>query len=231
MKITMRKSVNIALKYWTQIGSIRYVRTGLNMLKWTVVGACVMDAATSIVGYPAFIHGKSMQPEFNAPTTVDKNSTLLSWTSSFFSSNSDWVWVSCWKARNFTFSRGDIVIYISPKDPCEYVIKRVIGLENDTVTLHCKPPVKITVPPGHLWVEGDNWSVSVDSNKYGPVPQGLIFGVATHVIWPIHKLRKLEEGIPASLQPSRVDPSIHQQRPKSRSWLQKIKVFLYFCTN
>jgi hypothetical protein len=32
------------------------------------------------------------------------------------------------------------------------------------------------VPPGHIWVEGDNLIVSRDSREYGPIPLGLLRG-------------------------------------------------------
>lgn len=42
----------------------------------------------------------------------------------------------------------------------------------------------VRVPPGHVWVEGDNWRESGDSNFYGPISRGLITGKAICVIWP-----------------------------------------------
>ena len=30
------------------------------------------------------------------------------------------------------------------------------------------------IPRGHIWIEGDNKGVSVDSRQYGPVPYALI---------------------------------------------------------
>ncbi|EGZ13275.1 hypothetical protein PHYSODRAFT_514747 [Phytophthora sojae] len=35
---------------------------------------------------------------------------------------------------------------------------------------------KITVPKGHVWVEGDNPTCSVDSRHYGAVPVALLVG-------------------------------------------------------
>ena len=34
------------------------------------------------------------------------------------------------------------------------------------------------MPPGHVWVEGDNKNRSCDSRHFGPVPYGLIKGRA-----------------------------------------------------
>ena len=46
----------------------------------------------------------------------------------------DWVWVSTWRASSFTFSQGEVVVYVSPKDPYDYLIKRVVALEGDIVS-------------------------------------------------------------------------------------------------
>ncbi|XP_023319568.1 mitochondrial inner membrane protease subunit 2 isoform X2 [Eurytemora carolleeae] len=179
----------------------------------------------SFVGYPAYITGKSMQPEFNAPAeNKERENAISSWKNIFFRLDLDWIWVSCWRARNFGFDRGDIVVYVSPKEPYDYVIKRVVGLEGDIVT-NQKRQIKVKIPPGHCWVEGDNKSNSVDSNYYGPISKGLIFGVASHVIWPSHKWRKLESGLTPSLL-SRVE--LQEQSPKPRSWLQHFKIIFYF---
>lgn len=37
---------------------------------------------------------------------------------------------------------------------------------------------KVVVPYGHVWVEGDNWRNSYDSNDFGPISKGLIEGKA-----------------------------------------------------
>lgn len=77
--------------------------------------------------------------------------------------------------------RGNLVTAISPLDPSHQVLKRVIGLPGDTVCVDpsgergrveewCK------VPPGHVWLAGDNTSNSTDSRDYGPVPIAMIRG-------------------------------------------------------
>lgn len=40
---------------------------------------------------------------------------------------------------------------------------------------------KVTVPRGHVWVEGDNWRRSYDSCDFGPVSLGLVDGKASRV--------------------------------------------------
>ena len=104
--------------------------------------------------------------------------------------------------------RGDIVMYEKPFNPEGSAVKRVIALGGDTVVLDRRrrpgtdedgqpkasertamkgwdamaPRVK--VPYGHVWLEGDNWRESLDSNYFGPVSRSLIVGRAMGVIWP-----------------------------------------------
>ncbi|KAG8625833.1 hypothetical protein KVT40_006234 [Elsinoe batatas] len=58
---------------------------------------------------------------------------------------------------------------------------------DDPLDLHMGLGTKkgtVRVPPGHVWVEGDNWRESGDSNFYGPISRGLITGKAICVLWP-----------------------------------------------
>jgi inner membrane protease subunit 2 len=43
---------------------------------------------------------------------------------------------------------------------------------------------RVKVPYGHVWVEGDNWRESLDSNYYGPMSRSLIVGKAMGCVWP-----------------------------------------------
>jgi inner membrane protease subunit 2 len=58
----------------------------------------------------------------------------------------------------------------SPKNPKEWVIKRIIAVEGDIVETRPKYPERnVVVPHNHFWVEGDEGFHSQDSNSYGPV--------------------------------------------------------------
>lgn len=46
---------------------------------------------------------------------------------------------------------------------------------------------RVMVPPGHVWVEGDNWRMSKDSNAYGPISKSLINGKAVCVVLPFNR--------------------------------------------
>ena len=43
------------------------------------------------------------------------------------------------------------------------------------------------VPAGHVWIEGDNPTHSLDSRQYGPVPLALIRGRVLVQVWPSFK--------------------------------------------
>lgn len=91
--------------------------------------------------------------------------------------------------------RGRLVLFRKPHDPASLAVKRVVGLPGDTITPVRKParegtirtqPCEPTVVPfGHLWVEGDNPSRSLDSADYGPISLSLVQEVAfARVGWP-----------------------------------------------
>lgn len=89
--------------------------------------------------------------------------------------------------------RGDIITFLKPIDPKISVCKRVIGLPGDVI---CVDPAglyhssHVTVPEGHVWVQGDNSSYSTDSRVYGPLPMGLIKGKIIATVYPnLHVMR------------------------------------------
>ncbi|EMC96387.1 hypothetical protein BAUCODRAFT_50487, partial [Baudoinia panamericana UAMH 10762] len=110
-----------------------------------------------------------------------------------------------WQA-NAHIQRGDVVYFHSPHMPDRLAVKRIIATEGDSVILDRRrrpqrerdgadiPESKAwdalmgkvkTVPEGHVWVEGDNWRSTWDSNHYGPISKNLIIGKAVAVVWPL----------------------------------------------
>jgi inner membrane protease subunit 1 len=81
---------------------------------------------------------------------------------------------------------GDIVVAKSPTDSTQTVCKRVIALSGQ------KTPSGKTVPPGRVWLEGDNKLNSTDSRDYGAVPLALIEGKVICRIWPPSKAGLLQ---------------------------------------
>lgn len=99
---------------------------------------------------------------------------------------------SWWSWNVSDLQRGDIVTFYSPVSS-ELALKRVVALGGDTVVperrmIHGKGyrllekgdagpfdgtprgmPQSLTVPFGHIWVEGDNHYSSQDSRDFGPV--------------------------------------------------------------
>jgi len=97
-------------------------------------------------------------------------------------------------------SVGDVVVARSPFDVRFTVCKRVTGLPGDEIV---QPPAgpgmqesRIIVPPGYMWLQGDNLENSRDSRVYGPVPQALVRGKVVYQIWPPRQVGFVANALP-----------------------------------
>ncbi|XP_053539002.1 mitochondrial inner membrane protease subunit 1 isoform X2 [Ictalurus punctatus] len=159
--------------------SQRFFSKVLGFIGYAVQYGCIAHCTFEYVGEFVVCSGPSMEPTI---------------------ANHDVVFSERLSRRLYRIEKGDIVIAKSPFDPKMNICKRVIGLEGDKVcTSGPLDPFKthtfdqsqdgtshhiniqsrwlyITVPRGHVWLEGDNLKNSTDSRCYGPVPYGLIQG-------------------------------------------------------
>ncbi|XP_033647171.1 mitochondrial inner membrane protease subunit 2-like [Asterias rubens] len=147
------------------------------------------------VGYFATVDGKSMQPVFN-PDHEQRR---------------DVIFLNHWALKDYNVQRGDIVSLASPNHPDEVLVKRVIGLEGDTIRTLSYKNRYVTVPEGHCWIEGDHHSVSLDSNYFGPVALGLVHARASHIIWPPHRQQRLVARLPKDRQPISLSTSLEEE--------------------
>jgi signal peptidase I len=103
--------------------------------------------------------------------------------------------------------RGDVVVFLYPRDHEKSYIKRVIALPGDDLRIdHGQVYVngdkvaekyvpkrfaddrsqpEMTVPANEYFVMGDHRSISSDSRDFGPVDRELIYGKAAFVYWPM----------------------------------------------
>ncbi|XP_062224708.1 uncharacterized protein LOC133923412 [Phragmites australis] len=137
-----------------------------------LIGVTVADRYASMVA----VDGASMYPTFEPQPT-------------------ERVLVERLCLGRYDFSRGDVVVFQSPRNHRELAVKRLIALPGDWIQVPEKQEIR-KIPEGHCWVEGDNAGFSWDSRGYGPVPLGLMYGRVTHVVWPPHRIGQVDRKMP-----------------------------------
>ena len=127
--------------------------------------------------------------------------------------NSERLVVNKFIYRFKTPERGDILIFRYPRDPSRDFIKRVIAIPGDSIEIkdgrvylngQLQNETYIldktrgsyglaTVPPGTVFVMGDNRNNSEDSRfkDVGFVPYELIKGKAVVIFWPLDHIKTL----------------------------------------
>jgi len=108
--------------------------------------------------------------------------------------------------------RGDLVVFKNPLNKKEILVKRVIALPGETISIkggkvfvngkylyepYIKEPPSYylsttKIPPNHYFVLGDNRNNSEDSSVYGPIPRDLIIGKDIFIYWPPSRWGKIK---------------------------------------
>ncbi|MCE9646077.1 MAG: signal peptidase I [Chloroflexi bacterium] len=115
----------------------------------------------------------------------------------------EFVLVSKMSYRFGQVDRGDIIVFHFPMNPEEELIKRVIGLPGDHISVQAgvvsvngqminEPYIASTptysgewdVSDGQLFVLGDNRNNSNDSKDWGLLPLDKVVGKAVVIYWP-----------------------------------------------
>lgn len=168
------------------------------LAKVAAISAGVTLFVVNDIGLIAKVEGNSMQPTFN-PNCGQKNEDLRMFSDNFNRDKlakelktrlrQDRVLLNKWVARDKRKLKvGDVVIFVSPRDPTKTLIKRITAMPGDAIFLISTGETKV-IEEGHCWVEGDNQVSSFDSNNFGQVPLGLIEGRVCLLVWPLDRLR------------------------------------------
>lgn len=114
--------------------------------------------------------------------------------------------------------RGDVVVFRSPANPEEDLVKRIVGLPNETIEFHdggvyvngrrldedayfagATAPGRdrsLVVPEQGYFVLGDNRGQSIDSRRFRIVPEAAIVGKVWLVYWPVGRFGVLHGAAP-----------------------------------
>jgi signal peptidase I len=106
--------------------------------------------------------------------------------------------------------RGDVVVFLYPRDHSKSYIKRVIAVGGDDLRIDDgrvyvngkelkeryvplryedeRSLPETVIPPHEYWMMGDHRSISSDSRDFGPVERKLIYGKASFVYWPLDQM-------------------------------------------
>lgn len=166
-----------------------------SILLYTVIAIGIALLVRFFVAAPYLVSGPSMEPTFH---------------------NFDYLVVDRISYELGNPQRGDIVIFTMPQNPNETLIKRLIGLPGDTVSIsgntititnsahphgfalsepYLDPNdlggpsrISVTLAPDQYFVLGDNRVVSYDSRWWGVLPRSNIVGQVFLRLYPLDQI-------------------------------------------
>lgn len=168
---------------WEKVGVI----TGSILLLVPFIILLTLFLLLVFVGKPYIVRGESMQPTLN---------------------DGDRVFVVPFRGEA-TPSRDDVVVLRDVQGSQEMLIKRVVAVGGDTVSVQngsvvvnnqfvhkstnrfISRPYSVIVPAGSIFVMGDNEGNSFDSRSFGPVGLDKVVGRAVAIFWPPSDFKSL----------------------------------------
>ncbi len=165
-----------------------------DIIKLAVIAFVIVWPIHYFIFQPFYVVGPSMEPNF-----YDRDYLIVSKITYRFNSP----------------ERGQVIIFHPPANDKDYLIKRIIGLPGEKITIE-KGLIYITSPefsqkeklnegdylvpglttpgevevqlgPDEYYVLGDNRSMSLDSRSFGSVKRNRIVGGASFRGWPFDK--------------------------------------------
>eukprot|EP00736_Rhodelphis_marinus_P011114 Rmarinus@m.26674 len=149
---------------------VRWKPIWKNVVKPIIIFGCFTKTFTDVFYSFCIVSGRSMQPSLSPDFPV----------------SSDIAIVTKFQKR---IQHGSIVVFRSPEDPRDVLVKRVIAMEHERI--QDARNHWVYVPKGRIWVEGDNADTSRDSNDFGSVSVGLVIGTISAIAWPLSRARVL----------------------------------------
>lgn len=166
------------------------------LFRFLVIAAIIVMPIRFFIMQPFVVSGSSMDPTFH---------------------NKEYLITDKLTYNLHEYKRGDVVVLKLPSENDKHLLKRLIGLSGDTVTLetngnitikntthpqgftvyesylenHDGYNLTITIPEGKVFVLGDNRPVSYDSRAWGLLDEDKLVGRVYLRLWPLNKISYL----------------------------------------
>lgn len=167
----------------------------LDLLQLVLIGAVVAFIVFFFIGQPLKVSGDSMIPTFKDGEQLIAEKLSI---------------------KSNGVQRGDIVIFKHPENPEIFIIKRIIGMPNESIKIEngdvfvngstleepyllpntktesfgkLQDGVELAIPDGEYILLGDNRGNSSDSRAWGTLKEEFIIGKSYLVYFPFQNIR------------------------------------------